>query len=71
LRRHVDKLVLLGLLTLLVGAVHGYARFGKATAKPASHAAKAVNQTGRSAPLTLDRATKFDRLFSEPDFALP
>ena len=64
MRRHVDKLVLLALFALLAVAVHGHTRFGAATAKPANHATK-------SAPSSLDRATKFDLLFGEPELALP
>jgi len=64
MRRHVDKLVLLALLALLAFLVHEHTRLSAATAKPANHAA-------RSAQPSLDRATKFDLLFREPELALP
>jgi hypothetical protein len=65
MRRHVDKLVLLALFALLAFAVHEHMRSGAATAKPADHAAR------RAPPPSLDRATKFDLLFSAPELALP
>jgi hypothetical protein len=64
MRRHVDTLVLLALFALLAFVVHEHSRLDAATAKPADHAA-------RAAPSSLDRATKFDLLFSKPELALP
>ena len=71
MRRHFDKLALLILCALLAVAMHASARFGKATAKPTSQAPEAVNNAARSAPLSLDRSSKFDLLFGDPDLARP
>lgn len=64
MRRHIDKFILLALFALLACVVHAHTRFGAATAKPASQAARSVQPS-------LDRATKFDLLFREPELALP
>jgi hypothetical protein len=64
MQRLIDALVLLALLVLLGFFVHGHERLDAAPARPMNHAA-------RSTPLTLDRATKFDLLFTEPELARP
>jgi hypothetical protein len=69
MRRHVDKLALLFLCAVLAIAVHASARFGKATAKPTGQTSEAVNNSARS--LSLDRSSKFDLLFGDPDLARP
>ena len=64
MRRLIDHLILLGLLILIAFLVHQPTQFADASAKPANHVT-------RSRPLTLDRSTKFDLLFSEPEWARP
>jgi hypothetical protein len=64
MKRLIDALVLLALVSLLGFFVQGPGRLDAAPARPMNHAA-------RNAPLTMDRATKFDLLFTEPELARP
>ena len=65
MKRHADKLMLLlALLVLLAYLVSEPGRVGGAPVKPMNHAATI-------APLSVDRSTKFDLLFAEPDLARP